>query len=177
MINRSCTLPMIRCAKTSNVEIANTECVFITECVNEKLPKRRKGQPEDVWIVPRNDVTLRMRWRESHQMMWPESCGLPADREVTSSSHSPDRGDRRTVRATLQTQGLSSQHSAIDPHRTGSAEVRRVCLCPPDTLHRAYRCVHEQTIDGSPSIQWVRDAGWDAAKDRAVGSEREQKTH
>jgi hypothetical protein len=34
-----------------------------------------------------------------------------------------------------------------------------VCLCPPDTRHCACKGVQEQTGDGSPSIQWVRDAG------------------
>jgi hypothetical protein len=51
----ACTLPlMIRFAKTTKVEIANTECV------NEKLPQRLGGkdQPEDVSIGPRNGVFL-----------------------------------------------------------------------------------------------------------------------
>jgi hypothetical protein len=38
----SCTLPiMIQSSKTSNVEIANTECE------NKKLPKRGKGELDD----------------------------------------------------------------------------------------------------------------------------------
>jgi len=191
--HRSCTIPMIWFAKTSNEKIANTECA------NDKLPKRRKGQTEDVWIGSRNDVTLPMRWRESHQMMWtPKSCGLSgstrtalarsaqkpeiscsqtpgrtgsgakigqgdrgsvvhhgretvckrgnptrAERDVTSVSQSPERGDWWSVRARLQVQGLSSHHSAMDPHRSGSVEVLHVCLCLPNTRHYACRCVLE----------------------------------
>jgi|LakMenEpi03Aug12_release.lakeMendotaPanAssembly.Ray.scaffolds.fasta_scaffold3258840_1 hypothetical protein len=41
-VYRSCSLPMTWCAKTSNAEIAKSECV------NEKLPKGRNGQTEDV---------------------------------------------------------------------------------------------------------------------------------
>ena len=63
---------MIRYAKTCNVEIANTKCA------NEKLPKRRKGQPI-VWTGPQKDVTLRMRWREVHQMMCPSESCVPPD--------------------------------------------------------------------------------------------------
>jgi hypothetical protein len=66
---KSCTFAMMWCAKTSNVQIANTECA------NERLPKRRKGQSEDVWIgpprndgppngtrTPPDDVDLRIMW-------------------------------------------------------------------------------------------------------------------
>jgi hypothetical protein len=65
----------------------------------------------------------------------------------------------------------ASLQSAMDPHRAGSAEVRRVCLCPLDTHLCACCCVHERTSDGSPSSQGVRDVGGGAVEETGGQSE------
>jgi hypothetical protein len=71
---RCCTLPrMRRCARTSNVDIANTEGKKLL-----RYPEEENGSQEDVWRGLGNDVALRMRWREALQMMRPSECMWPA---------------------------------------------------------------------------------------------------
>jgi hypothetical protein len=70
--DRSCTLPItIRCAKTFNTEIANTECVRTRKYPKKNYPEERKLIQMILAIVPPYDVV--------RQMMGPFRGCVPPD--------------------------------------------------------------------------------------------------